>query len=169
MFEDEEPTRVEKIINSVGLQYESNMEIIEFHNIIEFEAQEGDLEERPDLVELNSLDFFIKALLYFEEEAHGQLSSSEPSPASLVRREIQRFEINAIRTALIENCKQFGSRQLLNDPISTRDGSDDSLFGELKDDCSITNLAFCNLEVNNIVGTNSKLTSEYQMSDPNLR
>ena len=169
IIEDEEPARVEKIINSVGLQYESDMEIIEFHDIVESEAQEGDLEEIPDLVELNSLDFFIKALLYFEEDAHGQLSSSEPSPASLVRSETQQFNINAIKTALIDNCKQFGSSQLLTDPISTRDGSKDSLLGELKDDSSITNLAFCSLDINNIVGTNSKLTSEYQMSDPDLK
>ena len=57
------------------LQYESDMEITEFHNMIELEAQEGDLEETPDLAELNSLEIFIKALLYFEEEANGQLSS----------------------------------------------------------------------------------------------
>ena len=65
------------------------MKMIEFHDMIKFEAQEGDPEETPDLVELNSLEFFIKALLYFEEEANGQLSSSEPSPESLVRSEIQ--------------------------------------------------------------------------------
>ena len=35
-FEDDEPTRIEKIINSVGLKYESSMEIIEFHDMIEF-------------------------------------------------------------------------------------------------------------------------------------
>ena len=38
------------------------MEIIEFHNMIELEVQEGDLEETPDLVESNSLEFLIKAL-----------------------------------------------------------------------------------------------------------
>ena len=89
----------------MGLQYESDMEIIEFHDIVEFEAQEGDLEEIPDLVELNSLEFFIKALLYFEEDAHEQLRSSKQSPASLVRSETQQFDINAIKTALIDNCK----------------------------------------------------------------
>ena len=133
------------------------MEIIEFHDIIEFEAQEDDLEETPDLVELNSLEFFIKALLYFEEEANGQLCLSELSPASLVRSETQQFDINQ---------KKFGLSQLLNDPISTRDGSNDSLLGELKDDRSITNLAFCNLDVNNIVGTNSELTSEIKCQIP---
>ena len=43
--------------------------------MIEFEVQEGDFEEILDLVELNSLEFFIKAISYFEEEANGQLSS----------------------------------------------------------------------------------------------
>ena len=43
------------------------------------------------------------------------------------------------------------------------------MLGELKDDSSITNLAFCSLDINNVVGTNSKLTSEYQMSDPDLK
>ena len=164
MFEDEEPTRIEKIINSVGLQYESNIEINEFHDMIEFEAQDGDLDEIPDPVE-----FFIKALSYFEKEANGQLSSSEPSPASLVKIETQRFDINAIKTALLEECKQFGSSQLLNDPVSTRKESSNSLLGETKEECSNTNLAFCTLDVNNIVGTNSKLTGEFQMSDINLR
>ena len=168
-FEDEEPTRIEKIINSVGLQYESDVEIIEFHHMVKFEAQEGNLEEIPDPVELNSLEFFIKALSYFEKKANGKLSSSEPSPASLVRSETQRFDINAIKTALLDECKQFGTSHLLNDPISTPEESSNCLPGETNDDCSITNLAFCNLDVNNIVGTNSKFSSEYQMSDVNLR
>ena len=112
---------MKKIINSVGQQYESYIEIIELHDMIEFEAQEGNLEETPDLVELNSIEFFIKALLYFEEEANGQLSSSEPSPASLVRSETQRFDINAIKTALLEECKQCGPSKLLNDLKSTRE------------------------------------------------
>ena len=145
------------------------MEIIEFHDMIESEAQEGDLEETPDLVELNSLEFFIKALLYFEEEANGQLSSPEPSPASLVRSETQRFDINAIKTALLEECKQCGPSKLLNDPISTGEESSDSLSREMKDERSITDLTFCTLGVNNIVSTNSELTSEFQMSDVNLR
>ena len=120
----------------MGLQYESNIEIIEFHDMIEFEAQEGDLEEIPDPVELNSLEFFIKALSYFEEEANVQLSLSGPSPAFLV---------------------------------STREESSNSLLGETKDECSNMNLVFCTLEVNNIVGTNSRFSSEFQMSDTKFR
>ena len=45
VFKDDEPERIEKIINSVGQQYESDIEIIDIHDMIEFEAQEGDLEE----------------------------------------------------------------------------------------------------------------------------
>ena len=36
VFEDDEPARIEKIINSVGLQYESDLEIIEFYDMMEF-------------------------------------------------------------------------------------------------------------------------------------
>ena len=43
-FENDEPARMEKTINSVGLHYERDMNIIEFRDRIEFEAQEGDLE-----------------------------------------------------------------------------------------------------------------------------
>ena len=126
MLEDDEPARIEKIINSVGLQYESDIEIIEFHDNIEFEAQEEDLEEITDLFKLNTIEIFIKTLSYFEEEANGQLSSTEPSIASLVRSETQRFDINAIKSALLEECKKFGTSQLLNDPISTQEESSNS-------------------------------------------
>ena len=98
--------------------------------MIESEAQEENQDEESDLVELNSLEFFIKAISYFEGEANGQLSSSEQSPVSLVRSETQRFDINAIKTALLAEHKQCGSSQLLNDPISTREESSYSLLGE---------------------------------------
>ena len=109
------------------------MEIIEFNNMIDIEAQEGDLEETPDLVELNSLEFF-----------------------------------KAIKPALLEECKQRGGSKLLDDPKSTREESKDALPGEVKNESSITDLTFCAIELNNIEGNNSKLTSEYQMSDANL-
>ena len=154
-------------LNAVGLQYEGEIEIVEFHNMIGSEAQEENPDEDP--VELNSLEFFIKALSYFEGEANGQLSSSEQSPASLVRSETQRCNINAIKTALLAERKQCGSSQILNDPINTREESSHSLLGEKEVERSISNLNFCAMEVKNIVGINSKLTSEYQMSDGNLR
>ena len=105
----------------------------------------------------------------YDQQSIGQLSSSEPSPASLDRSETQRFDINAIKTTFLEKCKQFGSSQLLNDPISTREESSNSFLGETKNECSNTNFAFCTLEVNNIEGTDSRLTNESQVSDSNLR
>ena len=98
--------------------------------MMESEAQEENPYEESDPVELNSLEFFIKAISYFEGEANGQLSSSEQSPVSLVRSETQRFDINAIKTVLLEEHKQCGSSQLLNDPISTHEESSYSLFGK---------------------------------------
>ena len=142
---------------------------MEFHEAIKSEAQEENPDEESDPVELNSLEFFIKAISYFEGEADGQLSSSEQSPASLVRSETQQFKIDAIETALITEHKQCGSSQLLNDPISTREESAYSLLGEKKAGRSISNLNVCVLETNNIVDTNSKPTSEYQRSDSNLK
>ena len=57
---DEQDTAyAEKKINSVGLQYDPDMEILEFHDMIE--AMEESLEE-SDPVELNSFEFSIKAL-----------------------------------------------------------------------------------------------------------
>ena len=127
-FEGKEPTMIE--INAVGLQYEGEIEIVGLHEMIESEAQEENPDEEPDHVELNALEFFIKAVLYFEGEADGQLCFSEQSPASLVRSETQRFNINAIKTALITENRQCGSSQLLNDPISTREESSYSLLGK---------------------------------------
>ena len=73
--------------------------------MIEYETKENNPEDESDPVELNSLEFFIKALSYFEGE-NGQLSFSEQSPKSLVRSETQQININAIKTALIVEDKQ---------------------------------------------------------------
>ena len=86
-----------------------------------------------------------------------------------MRSESQQFDISATKTALLEECKQFGSSQLLNDPMITREESLDSLLGEIADESSITNLAVYALEAINILGTNIRLTSEFQMSDSNLK
>ena len=55
---------VEKIINSVGLQFDRNIEVQEFHNTIEA-TKEVESEEKQDPIELNSSEFFIQALTYF--------------------------------------------------------------------------------------------------------
>ena len=88
---------VEKIINSVGLEFDPNMEILEFSEMI---ATTETIEEEkvPEPVELNSFEFFAQALSYFEGEARGQLSSEEQSPATPVESLNSRIEINAIKT-----------------------------------------------------------------------
>ena len=63
--------------------------------------------------------------------------------------------------------------QLLIDPGSTRGhGSEASLLEDPHDDDSITRLHVDAIEINepsDIIGTNSRITCHYQMSDPNLR
>ena len=71
---------VEKIINSVGLEFESDIEIIEFSQMIG--TTEIKEEKEQDLTEINYFEFFTHPLSYFEGEALGQLSSEEQSPAS---------------------------------------------------------------------------------------
>ena len=73
------------------------MEILEFHDMIM--VTEESLEE-SDPVELNSYEFFIKALSYFEGEAHGTLSS-EPSHVYSVESASSGFEFNAIKSELL--------------------------------------------------------------------
>ena len=70
---------------------------------------------------------------------------------------------------MIAENKQCGSSKLLNDSMSTRGEPRGSLLGEKEVERSISNLNVCVLELDNIVGTNSKLTSDYQMSDNKLR
>ena len=66
------------------------------------EASEDKDEEEQEPLELNSFEFFAQALLYFEGEAKGKLSSSEQSPASPVENRNKRIEINTIKTIIIK-------------------------------------------------------------------
>ena len=57
---------VEKIINSVGLEFDPDVEIIEFGEMVG--ATEKEKEENEQVSpELNSLEPFVQALSYFEE------------------------------------------------------------------------------------------------------
>ena len=57
------------------------IEILEFHEMME--AMETVKEEKiPEPLEMNSFEFFVQALSYFEGESNGKLSSSEQSPAN---------------------------------------------------------------------------------------
>ena len=81
-YDEEDITYMEKIINSIGLEFDPEMEILEFHEMKE-DSEDKDEEEQEPL-ELNSFEFFAQALLHFEGEARGKLRSSEQSPANPV-------------------------------------------------------------------------------------
>ena len=62
------------------------------------------------------------------------------------------------------------TRKLLDESPSTLNGQSGLLIGERSDEDSLTSMMVNSINVDNIiVGTNSSLTSEFQMSDPNLR
>ena len=100
--EDEDLTYVEKIIYSVGLEFDPEIEIVEFGEMVGALATVEE-EKEPEPVELNSVEFFIQALSYFEGEASGQLSLGKQSPASPVASSNPILEINAIKTAIIQD------------------------------------------------------------------
>ena len=59
----------EKIINSVGVQFDPEVEILEFYEMME--AMEAVAEKmEPEPIELNSFEFFVQALSYFEGDAN---------------------------------------------------------------------------------------------------
>ena len=97
--DEEYLTYVEKIINAVGLEFDP--EFLEFGEMIGAMGTVGE-EKEPEPVELNSFEFFVHAESHFEGEASGQLSSGEHSPATPVESLNPRLEINAIKTALVQ-------------------------------------------------------------------
>ena len=177
---------VKKIINSVGLEFDPNIEIIEFGEMVG--ATEAAKEENGQVPpELNSLEFFVQALSYFEGEASGKLSSDEQSPASLDTSSNSIIEINAIKTILIqENWESQPQGETTSTPERPPGPSleemsyDESMTMQFKKSTStperppgpsLEERSSINaIEVDHdIIGTNSSLTSEYQMSDSNLR
>ena len=94
------------------------MEILEFSEMIG--SMETVEKEKPEPFELNSLEFFVLALSYFEGEACGQLSSDEQSPDSPVGSLIPRFEINALRHIILEE-NHDNTSKLLDESTSTPD------------------------------------------------
>ena len=93
--------------------------------------------EEPEPIELNSLDFFVHALSYFEEKVSGKLSPSGQSSTSSFRSESCSQRTEFFRSVLLER----ETSQLLMDPGSTRgSGSAASLLEDPHDDDSITGL-----------------------------
>ena len=100
--EEENMEYVEKIINSVGLEFDPDVEILEFGEMVG--ATETEKEEKGQVPpELNSFELFAQALSYFEGEANGKLSSEEQSPTSLVESSNSTIEINAIKTIILQD------------------------------------------------------------------
>ena len=183
--EEENLEYVEKIINFVGLECDSDIEILEFGEMIgATETERGEKGQVPP--ELNSFEFFAQILSYFEDEANGKLSSEEQSPASLVESSNSIFEINAIKTILLQDDWENKARKA---STSTPDRPSGPLLEEMSYEDSTTTYTekptstpdrpsgplleersdINAKELNNIIGTNSSLTSDYQMSDPNLK
>ena len=125
--------------------------------------------EKPEPFELNSFEFFNQALSFIEGEAKGTLGTNKPSPASPVKSENSKLEINSIKSEILRESRQYSWDQLL-ESTCTREKSPDTSLEETLNDDLITNLTFNSIDLDHdIVGTNSRLTDEYQMSDPNLR
>ena len=99
--ENEDLTYVKKIKNSEGLEFDPEIEILEFGQMVGA-TETTEEEKEPEPVELNSFEFFVQALSYFEGEASGKLSLREQSPASPAASSNPRMEINAIKTALVQ-------------------------------------------------------------------
>ena len=80
-----------------------------------------------------------------------------------------RTGINAIKTAILQQSHSDWSK-LLDESLSTLEGSPDLSLGEKMDNDSLTSLMVNSIDVdNNILGINSSLTNEFQMPDPNLK
>ena len=123
---------VEKIINLVGLEFDPEIKILELHEMME--AMETVKEEEiPEPLELNSFEFFVQALSYFEGEANGKLSLSEQSPATPVGSSSSRFEINAIETAILQEINDDESK-FLDESTSTPETSSDFSLDEMLHD-----------------------------------
>ena len=157
--DEEDVAYVDKIINAVGLEFDPKIEILEFSEMIGAMGTVGE-EKEPEPVELNSFEFFVQALSHFEGEARGQLSSGEQSPATPVESLSPRVEINAIKTAILQESHSNWSK-LLDESPSTLNGPSGLLIGERSDDDSLTSMMVNAIDLdNNIIGTNSSLTSE---------
>ena len=163
-----EETSTDKIINLLEIANIEEVEVIEFYNLTIEEEEEQEIpylsdNGDSDPIELSSLDFFISALSFFEGEAKGKLSPIEQSPASPVRSKNSIINTE-IRNAIIQSEEECGSSQFpakLTKTCSCLVMMEDPLA----DDSTI--LTINALDV--IVGTKSRVSSDYQMTDHNLQ
>ena len=75
--EEEDTAYVEKIINAVGLEYEADIEILEFDDMIN--ATEAPIEE-PVPFELNSFEFFFKLYRSLRVKQREHLAQANRTP-----------------------------------------------------------------------------------------
>ena len=68
--DEEDMAYVEEIINSTRLQFDPEMEILEFHEMKKEIATKEIEEEEIEPLEINSFEFFAQALFHFEGEAN---------------------------------------------------------------------------------------------------
>ena len=142
---------VKNIINAVGLELNPDIEVFEFSEMIGA-----------------TNTAFAQALSYFEGEALGQLSLDGKNPASPVESLNSKIEINSIKTMILQDYHHTNSK-LLDESMSTPERSSEPLLEETSYNDSLSNMMVNAINMDNdIIGTNSSLTSEYQMSDPNL-
>jgi len=89
------------IINSVGLKFDPEIEILEFGEMVGATVTVEE-EKEPEPVEQNSFEFSVQVPSILEDEAFGQLSPEGQSPAPLGTSSDPIIEINAVKTTLIQ-------------------------------------------------------------------
>ena len=175
------------IINSVGLKFDPEIEILEFGEMVGATVTVEE-EKEPEPVEQNSFEFSVQALSILEGEAFGQLSPEGQSPAPLGTSSDPIIEINAEKTALIQESHYNWSKlpdespstlngpsglligerynddstisELRDESPSTLNGPPGLLIGERYDDDSLTSMMVNAIDVDNtIIGTNSRFTN----------
>ena len=108
---------------------------------------------------------------YFEEEVEGKLSPSGKSPTSSFRTKSFTHKIHTIRSVLVEE-EEDTSQHLIDQSTNQESGVKAKALEDSDDNDSMTRLNFNTIEINKpsyIKGTKSRISSDYQMSDSNLR
>ena len=115
-FFQPEETFTDKIINYICIDNIEEVEIIEFCNLIQDEEVEETTYSsdkiEPDPIELNSLDFLVSAMSFFDGEAKGKLSPSGQSPAIPLRNLDSTFNAE-LRETMRRGGQQCDSRKFL--------------------------------------------------------
>ena len=130
-------TFTDKIINYIGVDKLEEVEVIEFYNLIQDEEVEETtcLSDKVDSdpIELNSLDFLVSAMSFFDGEAKGKLSPIGQSPAIPIRSLVST--INAeLREAICQGGEQCDSSKF---PASVKKSCSCLVMSELLGDPNV--------------------------------